>query len=291
MYDVICAGQAVLDCITRGREEQPCRPNVYRAETIRLHTGGDAVNESMALSTLGRRTAIVCALGRDLAGDLLLDQLNRAGVDTSRVCRRDFDTPIANLQVAMDGSRFSVNSNATALKGYAMDPEALLGSRIVSFASLFRPPLADVDRLTALIRRAKAGGAIVCADTKLALTPGLGLDRIAGVLPLVDYLFPNDAEAACYTGEQDVSAMARAIRVMGVANVIIKCGAAGCYVSGEEGAFALPAVDVDHVVDTTGAGDHFVAGFLDALLDGAGLRACACAGLEEAARAITRTGG
>lgn len=291
MYDVICAGQAVLDCITRGREERPYRPNVYRAQTIRLHTGGDAVNESMALSALSRRVAIVCALGRDLAGDLLWDRLERAGVSTRRVSRMDFDTPIANLQVGEDGSRFSVNSGATRLEGYAIRPEALQGARIVSFASLFRPPLAEPEQICSLIRRAKAAGAVVCADTKLPLEPDLTLERIQEVLPLIDYFFPNEAEAAFYTGEKTVPEMAEALRNRGIRNVVIKCGPRGCYVSGEEGRFALDALPVPQVVDTTGAGDHFVAGFLSTLLDGEALHRCACAALEQAALAITRTGG
>ena len=40
MIDVICIGQAVIDCITKAKEPQPYKPNVYRAKTIELHTGG-----------------------------------------------------------------------------------------------------------------------------------------------------------------------------------------------------------------------------------------------------------
>ena len=110
MIDVVCIGQAVLDCITRGKESSPYRPNVYRAESIRLHTGGDAVNESMALAGMGFQTAIVCGLGWDIAGNLIENELARAGVNIAGIRRIEgMDTPIANLQVAKDGSRISVN--------------------------------------------------------------------------------------------------------------------------------------------------------------------------------------
>ena len=144
MIDVVCIGQAVLDCITRGKESSPYRPNVYRAESIRLHTGGDAVNESMALAGMGFQTAIVCGLGWDIAGNLIENELARAGVNTAGIRRIEgMDTPIANLQVAKDGSRISVNSGATRLPGYRILPEEIPEASIVSFASLFRPPLED----------------------------------------------------------------------------------------------------------------------------------------------------
>ena len=291
MQPILCIGQAVLDCITRGKELAPYKPNVYRAETIRLHIGGDAVNESTALSSLGVPVAIACGLGLDVAGELLLNALNAVGVDTTRVSRPPIDTPIANLQVSLDGSRVSVNSRATRLEGYRVDPAVVKGARLVSLASLFRPPLADYDVIRALVRAARAEGAVVCADTKLPLTGDLSLEPLRDVLPLIDYIFPNEREAAYYSGQTALPDMARALNDMGLRNVIIKAGPEGCYVSGEDGAYPLPAVPVESVVDTTGAGDNFVAGFIAALLKDEPLRACAQAGLKQAARAITHTGG
>jgi len=291
MFDVICTGQAVLDCITRGREPKPYKPNVYRADTIRLHTGGDAVNESKALAGMGLKVAIVCGLADDIPGGIILDELNRIGVDTSRVSRVLHDTPVANILVATDGSRMSVNSGATRLAGYQIDPKDVRGTRLLSLASLFRPPLEDFETVKALIRAAKAEGAIVCADTKLPLREALSLDGLSDVLPMIDYLFPNEKEAAYYSGCSDYGDMARAFTDRGIRNVVIKTGAEGCYVRGVEGEFALPAVPVEQVVDTTGAGDNFVAGFIAAVLRGEGLKACALAGLQQAARSITHTGG
>ena len=291
MPQVLCIGQAVLDCITRGKELTPYKPNVYRAETIRLHIGGNAVNESTALAAMGIDAAIACGLGHDVAGDLLFNALNAAGVDTSRVSRPPIDTPIANLQVSLDGSRVSVNSNATRLEGYRVDPSVVKGAKLVSLASLFRPPLADFDVIRALIQAAKAEGAVLCADTKLPLTGDLTLEPLRDVLPLIDYIFPNEKEAAYYTGKTSLPDMARVLNDQGLRNVIIKADPEGCYVSGEGGAYPLPAVPVENVVDTTGAGDNFVAGFIAALLKNEPLRACAEAGLQQAARAITHTGG
>ena len=286
MFDVICTGQAVLDCITRNRETAPYKPNVYRAESIRLSPGGDAVNEARALAGFGLKTAVVCGLGRDPAGDIVLNALERSGVCTERVCRMNGDTPIANLQVAVDGSRISVSSQATRLEGFRIDPESIRGARIVSLASLFRPPLEDYEQIRALVKAAKADGAIVCADTKLPLYGARSLDEIADILPLIDYIFPNEKEAEYYSGRRTLPEMAEAIADRGIKCVIIKAGPAGCYVCAEGQGYALPAVKLERVIDTTGAGDNFVAGFIRGLIQGLSVEACARSGLKQAASAI-----
>ncbi len=291
MLDVVCVGQAVVDCITRRKEADPYKENVFRADTIRLHTGGDAVNESMALASMGYGTAVVCCLGKDLAGDIIFRELESAGIHTDRISRLAVDTPVANLQVASDGSRISVNSNAVLLKGYRVDPNALSGARVVSFASLFRPPLEEARVIGELITAAKKSGAVICADTKLPVTGSVDFGGLSEVLPMIDYFFPNEKEAAYYSGKCTYAEMAQEFRKKGIRNVIIKTGKDGCYISGEEGEFAVPAVPVEKVLDTTGAGDNFVAGFISGILEKETFRSCAQKGVERAACVITRIGG
>lgn len=288
--DVTCIGQAVLDCITRGREAEPYKPNVYRADSIRLSTGGDAANEAFVLAGFGRKARLVCGLGNDLAGKVILSEVGRRGVDTSYICiKDDITTPVANIIVNTDGSRMSVNSRATMLKGYVPEKSCVSGSRIVSFASLFRAPLDQAETVRALIRAAKEGGAIVCADTKLPTFSIMTLESLRDVLPLIDYFFPNEQEAAFYTGRKDLFEMADVFRNFGIRHVVIKTGKDGCCMSSEDGTFLLPALDVP-VVDSTGAGDNFAAGFYDALLQGADFRECGEAGIRQAAESLGHAG-
>lgn len=58
---VVCIGQALVDCITRGKE--PWRERVYRAQSISLNTGGDALNEASLLAKMGIPVSLVCGLG------------------------------------------------------------------------------------------------------------------------------------------------------------------------------------------------------------------------------------
>ena len=298
-YDVLCIGQAVIDCIIRGQEADKHRENVFRAERIELHIGGDAVNESIALTELGCRAGIACGVGPDSAGNLLRTELSRRGVNTDHITVMDsLVTPIAQLVVHQDGGRHSINSKATMLEGYIPAAEELEmdSASIVSFASLFRAPLDQAEIVKKLMETAKKAGAVISADTKLPTFREIKMEELAPVWPLVDYIFPNEREAAYYTGftgreltEDDFFEMTEIFRGYGIKNVIIKAGADGCYVNGQEGRFHLPALPVD-VVDSTGAGDNFVAGFLTGVLKGENLSECAMRGRLRASQCISRMG-
>ena len=293
---VVCIGQAVVDCITRGVEGDPLGMGKTRAQSITLNLGGDAVNESFVLSSMGRRAALVCAVGDDLAGRFVANEAARRGLETSGVTVvSGLVTPVANMFVKLDGSRSSVTSAASLLPGYTPDPEYVRscvekGARIVSFASLFRAPLDRPEVVCSLVQAAHESGAIVCADTKIPTFRSMSLSDIAAVLPMIDYIFPNDTEAAFLTGiDGSYEEMAEALLEQGIRHVVIKEGSKGCFGSGKEGMFSIPARNVP-VVDTTGAGDNFVAGFMEGLLRGADFRECCEAGLEAAALSIQHLG-
>lgn len=287
--EVICVGQAVVDCITRGRED--LTPTVSRAASITMSAGGDAVNESVAIAQMGHSAGVVIALGQDLAGDMVKKVLTDHGVDTSRAVRMDapFATPIANLLVRLDGTRRSISSTASLLPGFVPDSASLSGARVVSLASLFRAPFLDPAVVADLARAAKEAGAIVCADTKLPNYVDLGLDDLRDALACVDYFFPNESEAAHFTGRDDFPGMAEVLLGYGIGCVIIKAGDKGCYVATSEGGCMVPALECE-VVDATGAGDHFVAGFICGLLEDKPLLDCVHAGRELASASLAYSG-
>ena len=186
-YDVLCIGQAVIDCIIRGQEADRHRENVFRAERIELHIGGDAVNESIALTEMGCRARIACGVGPDSAGNLLRTELAQRGVNTDHITVMDtLVTPIAQLVVHQDGGRHSINSKATMLEGYIPDAEALEmdSARIVSFASLFRAPL-DQSARTLSCRpsaRSKWRNSRLCGPLSTIFSPMKGRRPITPVL-------------------------------------------------------------------------------------------------------------
>lgn len=289
--DVICIGQALIDCITGGMEKETGRERVYRARETGLAVGGDAAHQAFRLAGKGYAVKLVCGIGNDPAGSLLLSEIRRRGIGTAGITVSDkISTPVANLMVDLDGSRISVNSPAAMLEGYEPSVEAICSARVVSFASLFRAPLDRADTVKKLIRTAHDAGSIVCCDTKLPTFREIGPADLREVLPFIDYIFPNETEAAFYTGEKGLPEMAAGLREMGVRNVIIKAGADGCYADLEDGCYCLPAVPA-RVIDTTGAGDAFVTGFIAGILEGVSHRECLESALKEAAGCVGRMGG
>ena len=118
--DVICLGQAVVDCITRGAKEAADQKLALCSESIRLSTGGDAVNEAFVLAQMGYKVELACGLGEDLAGDILFREAARRSVGITRITRvPQMDTPVANLMVSEDGSRRSFNSRPSFSRKFA----------------------------------------------------------------------------------------------------------------------------------------------------------------------------
>ena len=280
--DIICIGVAILESIIRGFDPNPVSAAGYCAESGSLSAGGDSVNASIASAKLGMRTAVLCPLGQDAAGDIILSELRRNKVITDLIQRsEEHPTPVTTIFVQDDGNRRSITN---AAHRYNFHPERFMDllpeTGAVILGSLFRSPFDDPDVIRQVASAAKLKGALVLADTKLPNFRRLSLDDLTEVLPLIDYITPNEDEGSYYTGEKDPERMADVFLEKGAKNVIIKLGGKGCFFKNRGTALFLPAYHID-AVDATGAGDNFLAGFASELLRGNSVPealqfACAC---------------
>ena len=266
-YDLICVGTALVDSIIKGFDPTPVSAAGYRAESGSLSVGGEAVNAAMAAAKLGLKTGILCSLGEDAAGDMIVGALSRCGVDTGLILREaGHPTPVTTMFVRGDGTRRSITNGAHR---YNFHPErhteALVGARALLLGSLFRAPFDDPAIIRAVLRAARDAGLLIVADTKLPNFRPLSLADIKDALPLIDYITPNEDEARYYTGKERPEEMAEVFLDYGVKNAVVKLGARGCCLKNAEGALSLPAFDI-RAVDATGAGDNFAAGLVAELL-------------------------
>ena len=266
--DVICIGMALVDSIIRGFDPTPVSASGYVAESGSLNAGGEAVNEAAAAAKLGMKTGILCALGNDQAGRIVLDELKRNGVDTRRVVRAEA-TPVTTMFVNPDGTRKSVTNQAHRFNFHPeRDSSLFTDARAVILGSLFRAPFDDPGIIHAVVSAAKTAGQLVVADTKLPNFRTLTLADIRDSLRQIDFITPNEDEARWFTGKEEPEDMADVFLGCGVRNVIVKLGGKGCLLKNRETTLRLPALPV-RAVDATGAGDNMVAGFVTELLRGA----------------------
>lgn len=282
--DVLVVGDLNPDLVLRG----DVVPRFGQAEQLLdaadLVPAGSAGIVAAGTARLGLRTALVAHVGRDLFGDLVVGALAARGVDTSTV-RVEDDVPTGlSVILSAPGDR-AILTRLGALP--LLDPDAvgddlLARARHVHVASWFLlPGLAA--RGAALLARARAAGCTTSLDTNW--DPAGRWDGVADALPHVDVLLPNGTELVALAaalpggphdgtddGTDDLEAAAAVLRATGPL-VVVKAGAAGALGWDAAGRHAAPGLTLD-VVDTTGAGDSFDAGFLAAWLDGRPFAEC-----------------
>ena len=272
-YDVVFIGTAILDSVIKGFDPEPVSVAGFRAESGSINAGGEGVNGSVAASKLGMKSALLCFLGKDQAGDLIEAELARFGVDTSCIIRTDdHPTPITTIFVAEDGNRKSITNSAHSYNFHPEQyPDMFTDTKAVVIGSLFRAPFNDPEVVRAVVSEAHSRGIPVFADTKIPNFRRLTLDDIADSLPMIDYINPNEDEARFFTGEDKPEKMAEAFLAKGVKNVIIKLGGRGCFLMNNNEKIHLYAHKID-VVDATGAGDNFMAGFVSEIIRGSDVK-------------------
>ncbi|MBS3941371.1 MAG: ribokinase [Actinobacteria bacterium] len=243
--------------------------------------GGKGANQAVGLARLGREVALIGCVGRDDFGQRLRRHLTGEGVDSSGLRETDAPTGIAVITVADDGeNQIAVSPGANSRVG----PEDVEAGGVADAGVVLcqlEVPIAAVEAAASL-----AGGVLV-------LNPAPARALPASLLQRVDVLVPNRTELAQLGGVDadldDIDEIADVARTLGLPAVTVTLGGQGvlCVTPSAVTHLKAPAIDV---VDTTGAGDAFCAGLVDALIDGADLESAARFGMVVAGKAITRPG-
>jgi fructokinase len=306
MPDILCFGEVIVDFFPE-RQGIPLRD----AERFERQLGGAPANVAVGLARLGVRSALMTLVGSDDFGTFLLRGLEREGVDAAGVgTHRTARTGITFISVGLRGERsflFYRHPSADQLIAeHDVDPELVARARVFHFGSstLAREPARAATRKA--LEAARAAGCVISCDPNVRMhlwtDPGEAGAVLRETLAMTDVIKISDDELAPIVGTTDVEEGARALRALGVGLAVVTLGERGCYFDGAAcGTGYARGLRVD-VVDTTGAGDGFVAGLLKALLPAfqAGARpatleraeveaACALAN-RVAARVVTRFG-
>jgi sugar/nucleoside kinase (ribokinase family) len=277
----ISMGVHVLDVLVRPVERIPEGQGGELVEQIRITAAGSAGGTALVLAKLGAEVQSAGAIGTDAAGDMLVALLERDGVDTSLLVRRsDAQTSATVLPIRPNGDRPAlhvVGANAT----YGPDDVDWDAVADCTHLHLGGPEFMGGEAAAQILSRAREGGAVTSADV---LAPGDGLlDWIGAALPELDYLLPNAEQVLALTGKDDLADGCRDLVSRGAGCVAATRGADGVLIVDSEGEESVPAFDVD-VVDTTGCGDAFSAGFLRGLALGRSRTDAAVLGCAAAAQ-------
>lgn len=274
MTGVLVAGDANLDLVLRG----DVVPRFGQAE--QLLDGADLVLGSSAgicaagLARLGVDTALVARVGADVFGARTRELLADAGVDTSAVAVTEEPTGVSVILSAPDDRAILTLTGALAsLTGE--DVRAALestGATHLHVASFFLVPQLARE-LPEVLGRARERGVTTSLDTNW--DPAERWHGVAECLPHLDVLLPNAQEALALAralGDDPADAVAASVALARRGPlVVVKDGADGGFATRPDGTVVRAAGLVVDVVDTTGAGDSFDAGFLAAWLDGLSL--------------------
>lgn len=260
--DVACVGDNCVD--------------VLRSRGGREVAGGNAFNVAVALARNHRlASSYFGAVGRDARGDLILEAARAAGVDVGGTERRPGPTGVTIVDHADDGERTFAHEEYGVSAEYRIAAAAGAAIAAHRWIHLARQP--DYAALSARVRAGR---------TEDGRRPGISYDagdhtspgELALIAACVDVLFVSA------TGpEPDARRIADETRDAGAPIVVVTRGEHGAIAVGGDRRFSQPALPVTRVVDTLGAGDAFIAGFLSSLLDdgddvAAALRGGAAAG-------------
>jgi sugar/nucleoside kinase (ribokinase family) len=265
-YDVSVIGLYILDVLGRPVDRIPDRGNVDFIEEIRLTVAGTAGGTVVDTAKLGLRSLAVGAVGNDEKADWVLLTMQKHGIDTSAMQRLSgVPTSATILNVRPNGDRPALHVRG-ASDHFDVSPsmyDQVFDAPIIHLGGTGLLKKLDGSASVTLLREAKSRGRTVTFDLIAASAETLGI--VAPLLPYIDYFMPSIEEAKDMSGQKTAEDCAKFYLDKGASCCVFTLGGEGAFYAHRDGTrLASRAYDIT-VVDTTGCGDAFDAGFIAAL--------------------------
>lgn len=282
-FDLLVVGEINPDLILQGKDVTPAFGQAEKlVENAALTIGSSSVIFACAAAKLGLKAAFVGIVGDDVFGHYMLGEMQKRGIDTAHcIISKKETTGFSVIFSQPDDRAILTHSGSIASLRYTdIDQDLFNHTRHLHLGSFFMLKSLQKD-VAKLFANAKAAGLTTSIDTNYdpLETWDSGLHR---VLEHTDVFLPNETEALNITCQPTIeSALAK---LSDVSTVAVKLGSKGGLAKQQGKTVTAPPLKVN-VVDTTGAGDTFDAGFLYGYLHGWSLEkslqlACACGSLS-----------
>ena len=290
---IVVIGSINMDLVLRV-PRMPLPGETLTGGAFRTIPGGKGANQAVACARMsgkaeagGQRVAMVACVGDDAFGATLRSALVGDGIIDSHITTLPgVASGIASILVDDNGQNSIViagGANDLLSPAHIDAAQGLIEQADIVVLQLETP----MDTVVHAIRLARSLGKTV------VLNPAPAASLPDGVLELVDYLIPNEIEAAMLAGvapdSTDIAALAAALQKQGSDNVIITLGSKGVHAALYGGDTAFPAEAVK-AVDTTAAGDTFIGGFVAGLASGMDEAEAIGQGQRAAAWSVTKPG-
>jgi ribokinase len=281
---VAVVGSINTDIIVRAKRLPAPGETVLGGDWI-MAGGGKGANQAVAAARAGAQVTFVGRVGADLFGRESLARLKAEGIDTRRIIEDPHEkSGVAIIMVGPGGDNIIAVAQCANGAVTTADVDAAadaIGTADVLIAQMEVPP----DAVYHAIRTAHARATTVLLNPAPAPAEPIPPE----ILGMIDYLVPNEVEAARITGAEDFDAGVKALLDRGVGHVVITLGARGAAVFDESGRTDVAAYAVE-AVDAVGAGDAFCGVLACGLAEGLNVPGAVRQANAAAAISVTRHG-
>ena len=268
-YDVTVIGEIYFDHVFSGFADWPGPGEEIFTDQYAWELGGGAVTTACALSKLGRKVQLIGVVGEDQF-PMIEARLATFGVSTKNIMLAGVRSGVTvSISTTKDRSFFTYRgANRELTERLRVDPALLDVAASAKHVHLALPLSPNESEI--ILPALKRAGAMLSIDVGHHVS-WLEDPRSLEIVRAIDYVMPNEKEAVILAGTPE--RYLELLRSLGVRHALIKLGSAGAIMLSDGVEYKAAPPDVE-TLDTTGAGDAFDAGFIDAVLSGLSPKQC-----------------
>ncbi len=270
---MLCIGMMVCDTLLF-----PVPSNILSLDSVKIDRpsvccGGDALNVAIGLAKLGNTVSIAGRIAKDANGEFILNECRKFGVNTSGVVyEKECATAASYVLIDEKGERHFLTEKSifARLSGSDIDDQAIEEADIVYIGSAMAMREMDEGGIKDVFSRARRLGKMTVMDAAVNLEDPERdwLSFLAPAFMETDVFFPSMDEAVKITGQTEPEKIAECFQEFPMRIFGIKMGAEGCFVTDFREKRFIKCPTGLPVIDTTGAGDSFMAGLMSGWAEG-----------------------